>query len=112
MDAVRHVSGFGDAVHVAAQQARHSIASRTIDAAEAENRDREFLSGPERLPTEFGINARATAPGERGNGGHGLVDPGAAAVAVDAEAREIDHGLEPWGLGNLAFEHREHRIAA
>src|SRR6266536_2381155 len=75
VDAIRDVAGLGDTMHGTAQEAHHSVASRTIDAAEPQDRDWQVASRPERLPIEFGLDAGATAARERQNGRRSLVDP-------------------------------------
>src|SRR5262249_13714020 len=40
------------------------------------------------------------------------IDPLTAAVAIDAEARQINHGAQPRRPCDLVFEHREHGITA
>jgi len=106
------MAGLGDAVHRAAQQPHHCVLSRTVDAAKPQNRHRQVLPRPQRPPINLCVDARASAAGERRTCLRGLVDPRAAAIAVDPEARQIDHGLEPRRPCDLVFERREHGIAA
>src|SRR5262249_62210622 len=74
MNAVRHVTGLADAVHGAAQQTHHCVASGTIDAAEPQDRNRHLSSCAERLPLELRIDAPPTPTCTCGNGLHRLAD--------------------------------------
>ena len=72
-----------------AQEADHGVLAGTIDAAKPQDRDRQLAARAERLPCRLGIAACAAAPGEIRNDLRALVDPGAVAVGVDAERRQI-----------------------
>src|SRR5215813_8356876 len=75
-----------DALCGAVQEPDHSIASRTIDAAEPQDCDREVSLPPERLPIEFGGDARAASACSRRYRWRGFVNPRAAAIPVHPEA--------------------------
>src|SRR5262249_36080796 len=79
-------SGRCDARCGAGQEPDHSMASRTIDAAEPQDCDREVSLPPERLPIEFGGDARAASACSRRYRWRGFVNPRAAAIPVHPEA--------------------------
>ena len=112
VDAVGDVAGLGDAVHRAAPQPHHCVLSRTVDAAKPQNGDRQAPPRPECPPLKLRVDARASAASQRRTCFRGLVDPRAAAIAVDPEARQIHRGLKLRRPSDLVFQRREHGIAA
>ena len=100
-----------DAVRAAGEQAYKRILSGPIDAAEPQDGDRTIPLAAQRLPCEFGFDARAAARMRR-NGRRGFIDPSAAVIAVHAGRREIDDRLQAWRRRDVAAEHRKHRIVS
>ena len=61
MNPVRHVSGLGDAMRTASKEPRERVLSRPVDAAEAQDRNRDRALAPERLPGLLRVDARRPA---------------------------------------------------
>ena len=99
MDAVEHLARLDEPLCRSARQIDEAIAARTVDARQAQDRERQAPRFGKPRPSILG---RHTSPGALGNGigGRRLVDPLTAMIAIDADRRQI---ADPLKIGAAVF---------
>jgi hypothetical protein len=111
VDAVEDLARLDDAPRRAGAQFSQRVAAGTVNAGEPQDIDGNASRPPERAPLLLGEQPRPSARRTRQRRRR-LVDPGAAAIAVNADAGEIEDAAEVRRGGDCARETRKRRIAA
>ena len=95
---------------VPARERFEGAAAGAVNAGEAEDVHRHAAAAPEIEPARFGGDPPAAALAARRQLGS-LVDPAAAAVAVDTGRRKIAQPTETFDTGDVLTMQREHGVA-
>ena len=110
MDAVEDLARLDDAAGFAARDLDQRVLPGSVNAGEAQDRDRDAAARAKIQPGLLGGEPLAAARRARLRR-RCLVDPGAAAVAINADGREIDDCAQPLRVRQNIAAGAQHRIA-